>query len=109
MSTVPIRPGGPVERRAVLGLEDDQGRALGRLGEVLVEQLHGAGALAAGRREVVGEGAATAGGQEEHGPRTRTQAAMVRQGCLALAIAMPRVNLSMVLPFVAWVSLMDGS
>ena len=32
-------------------------------------------------------------------PRTTTQVAMVRQGCLALAMAMPRVNLSMVVPF----------
>ena len=33
---------------------------------------------------------------------------MVRQGCLALAIAMPRVNLSMIVPFGGgcdWVSL----
>ena len=35
---------------------------------------------------------------------TRTQDAMVRQGCLALAIAMPRVNLFMIVPFEgAWV------
>ena len=35
---------------------------------------------------------------------------MVRHGCLALAIAMPRVNLSMILPFEgAWALLMDGS
>ena len=35
---------------------------------------------------------------------------MVRQGCLALVIAMPRVNLSMILPFEgAWVLLMDGN
>ena len=32
-------------------------------------------------------------------PRTTTQAAMVRQGCLALAMAMLRVNLFMVVPF----------
>ena len=41
---------------------------------------------------------------------TRTQPAMVRQGCLALVIAMPRVNLSMIVPFEgAWVLLMDGN
>ena len=41
---------------------------------------------------------------------TRTQVAMVRQGCLALAMAMPRVNLSMIVPL-RWsgVLLMDGS
>jgi hypothetical protein len=34
----------------------------------------------------------------------------VRQGCRALAMAMPRVNLSMIVPFpCAWVLLMDGS
>ena len=32
-------------------------------------------------------------------PMTRIQAAMVRHGCLALVIAMLRVNLSIVLPF----------
>ena len=32
-------------------------------------------------------------------PRTTTQVAMVRQGCLALAMAMLRVNLFMVVPF----------
>jgi hypothetical protein len=32
-------------------------------------------------------------------PRTTTQLAMVRQGCLALATAMLRVNLFMVVPF----------
>ena len=43
-------------------------------------------------------------------PITRAQVAMVRQGCLALAIAMPRVNLSMIVPLQdAWVLLMDGS
>ena len=43
-------------------------------------------------------------------PRTRTQLVMVRHGCLALAAEMPRVNLSMILPFEgAWVVLMDGS
>ena len=31
-------------------------------------------------------------------PITRTQPAMVRQGCRALVIAMPRVNLSMIVP-----------
>ena len=41
---------------------------------------------------------------------TRTQAATVRQGCLALAMAMPRVNVSMIVPFEGvWVLLMDGS
>ena len=43
-------------------------------------------------------------------PMTRIQVAIVRQGRLALAIAMPRVNLSMILPFEgAWALLMDGS
>jgi hypothetical protein len=32
-------------------------------------------------------------------PRTAAQVAMVRQGCLALAMAMLRVNLFMVVPF----------
>ena len=32
-------------------------------------------------------------------PRTTTQLAMVRHGCLALAMAMPRVNLFMMVPF----------
>ena len=36
-----------VVERAFLGFEDDQGGALGGVGEVLVEQLHGACALAA--------------------------------------------------------------
>ena len=31
--------------------------------------------------------------------RTSTQLVMVRQGCLALAIAMARVNLFMIVPF----------
>jgi hypothetical protein len=36
-------------------------------------------------------------------PRTTTQLAMVRHGCLALAMATLRVNLSMMVPFaVRW-------
>jgi len=41
-------------------------------------------------------------------PRTATQVAMVRQGCLALAMAMLRVNLFMVVPFAVRV-IADGS
>ena len=48
--------------------EDDEGRALGGLGEVLVEQLHGPGALAAGCGEVVGEGAAAAAARKSTAP-----------------------------------------
>ena len=35
-------------------------------------------------------------------PSTTTQVPMVRHGCLALAMAMPRVILSMILPFDGW-------
>ena len=51
---------GPValQRLAVLGREDDQDLALGRLGEALVEQVEGARALAVGDAELLGEGAA---------------------------------------------------
>ena len=41
-------------------------------------------------------------------PMTRTQEAMVRQGCLALVMAMLRVNLSMVVPFEVWVDVAGG-
>ena len=41
--------------------------------------------------------------------RTRTQPAMVRHGCLALAMAMLRVNLFMVVPFGIGVDLMARS
>ena len=40
-------------------------------------------------------------------PVTRTQVAIVRQGCRALAMATPRVNLSMIVPL-GWVVLMDA-
>ena len=55
------------ERRTVRDLEDDQGRALGGLGEVLGQQSVRVVALAAGRGEVVGERSATTGGEDEDG------------------------------------------
>ena len=87
------------EGRSGTGLEDDQDLALGRLWEVLGDQLSGPVALTVLRGEVFGERAATDDGEESDGERTSTQLVTVRQGCLALAIAMARVNLFMVVPF----------
>ena len=88
-----------LQRLAVVDREDDEGCGLGRLGELVLEQLHGAFALAALGAEGVDEGAAAAPGEGEHGAEDDDPARDGAPGCLALAMAMLRVNLFMVVPF----------
>ena len=88
------------EGRAVLGLEDDQGGALGRLGEVLVEQLPWRGRSGCpGRRSRrrrcrrrCGEEAARRPGRTPSSPWCAT-------GASRWPWRWPRVNLFMVVPF----------